>query len=135
MGPVAGPSALQAGALSTVKSTRHACFLPGGGVPVQDCRWPDLCQVGRQFAPPQTPSGAPNAGQVTLQSLGGDRTRIELRLDYEPRGAIEAIGGALGVVNMQAGGSLRRFKSQLEQRGGETGAWRGSVSNGHSAPV
>jgi uncharacterized membrane protein len=77
-------------------------------------------------------SGARNEGQVTFRSLGDNRTRIELRLDYEPRGAVESIGDALGAVNMKAGGSLRRFKSFLEERGTETGAWRGTVSGGVS---
>lgn len=82
-------------------------------------------------------SGAPNEGQVTFRPMGENRTCIELHLDYQPRRAVETIGDALGAVNMQAAGSLRRFKSFLEARGNETCAWRGPVNGSVSetAPV
>jgi len=74
-------------------------------------------------------SGARNGGAVSFQRLGDDRTRVELRIDYAPRGAVEAIGDALGAVSARAKGNLRRFKSFLEDRGRETGAWRGTVAS------
>ena len=73
-------------------------------------------------------SGARNGGAVSFQPLGGDRTRVELRLDYAPRGPIEAIGDMLGAVSARAKGNLQRFKSFLEDRGRETGGWRGTVA-------
>jgi hypothetical protein len=42
---------------------------------------------------------------------------------------VEKVGDALGAVSMRASGNLQRFKTFLEQRGSETGAWRGSISN------
>ena len=72
-------------------------------------------------------SGVRNEGRVTFEKLSESRTRVELRLDYEPRGMIEKIGDAMGAVSMRASGNLQRFKSFLESRGSETGAWRGSI--------
>jgi uncharacterized membrane protein len=74
-------------------------------------------------------SGARNEGCVTFEPLSDSRTRIELRIDYEPRGAVETLGGAVGAVDMRVGGDLRRFRSFIEERGQETGAWRGTVGS------
>ena len=68
-----------------------------------------------------------NEGRVIFEKLSDSRTRVELRLDYEPRGMVEKVGDALGAVSMRASGNLQRFKSFLESRGSETGAWRGSI--------
>ena len=72
-------------------------------------------------------SGAPNAGAVSFQALGPELTRVNLVLDYQPLGAVEKIGDALGLVSGRVEGDLRRFKSFIETRGVETGAWRGEV--------
>ena len=72
-------------------------------------------------------SGVRNEGRVTFEKLSDSRTRVELRLDYEPRGMVEKVGDALGAVSMRARGNLQRFKSFLESRGSETGAWRGTI--------
>jgi uncharacterized membrane protein len=77
-------------------------------------------------------SGARNDGVVTFRRLADDRTAIELRIHYEPRGWVEVLGDAMGAVSMRAQGNLQRFKEFLEARGRETGAWRGSVSDGAS---
>jgi ribosome-associated toxin RatA of RatAB toxin-antitoxin module/hemerythrin superfamily protein len=73
--------------------------------------------------------GATNAGAVTFQSLGPDRTQVTLTLDYEPEGLVEKAGDALNIVDRQASGDLERFKSFIESRGTETGAWRGEVTD------
>ena len=73
-------------------------------------------------------SGARNEGVVTFYKISESRTRVGLRIDYEPRGVLETIGDALGAVSMRASGNLQRFKAFLESRGSETGAWRGSVA-------
>jgi uncharacterized membrane protein len=72
-------------------------------------------------------SGAPNAGVVTFHRLGDSRTRIMLQLDYEPQGAVETVGDALGVVSRRVQGDLQRFKDFIEARGRETGGWRGEI--------
>lgn len=76
-------------------------------------------------------SGAKNAGEVTFQPLGDNMTRITLQLDVEPEGPLETAGDALGFVERQAEGDLRRFKAFIEQRGTPTGVWRGEVAAGH----
>lgn len=75
-------------------------------------------------------SGAPNQGSVSFQPLSENRTRIELRIDYLPRGAAEVLGDAFGAVSQRASGNLQRFKAFLEERGSATGAWRGTVPGG-----
>jgi uncharacterized membrane protein len=76
-------------------------------------------------------SGAPNAGVVTFHRLDPQRTKVMLQLDYEPQGATEKIGSALGLVERRVTGDLERFKEFIESRGAETGAWRGEVSQRH----
>jgi uncharacterized membrane protein len=73
-------------------------------------------------------TGARNEGCVTFQRISDSRTRIELRIDYEPEGALETLGDAVGAVDMRVSGDLRRFKEFIEERGHETGAWRGTVN-------
>lgn len=73
-------------------------------------------------------SGARNEGMVTFHKVSDTRTRINLRIDYEPHGVVEMLGDALGAVSMRASGNLQRFKEFLERRGSETGAWRGAVA-------
>jgi len=71
--------------------------------------------------------GVRNAGVVTFHKIGENRTRVMLQMDYEPETLTEKIGDAVGAVKLTAKGNLQRFKSLLEQRGTETGAWRGTV--------
>jgi uncharacterized membrane protein len=71
--------------------------------------------------------GAPNAGVVTFHRLDDDTTRVMLQMDYEPQGAAEKAGGALGFDSRSIKGDLERFKEMIEARGTETGAWRGTI--------
>ena len=73
-------------------------------------------------------SGPPNSGAVTFQRIDENRTRVTLRMSYQPTGVVEMIGDAFGAVKMETSGNLRRFAEFLEGRGHETGAWRGSVA-------
>jgi uncharacterized membrane protein len=75
-------------------------------------------------------TGAPNAGTVRFEPLNRDRTRIKLTMDYEPKGFIENVGDAVGVVSHKVEDAVERFKELLEKRRGETGAWRGEVHAG-----
>jgi uncharacterized membrane protein len=72
-------------------------------------------------------SGTPNAGAVTFHRLGDNRTKVMVQIDYEPEGAVEKMGDALGMVERRTKGALERFKEFIESRGSETGAWRGEV--------
>ena len=71
--------------------------------------------------------GAGNGGIVTFQPVGADATRVSLQMQFEPDGLAETIGDRLGFVSKQAEGDLKRFKAFIEERGNETGAWRGEV--------
>jgi uncharacterized membrane protein len=73
-------------------------------------------------------SGPRNAGVVTFHKISETETRIMLQMEYEPDGTMEKLGDALGAVRMEARRSLERFKEMLEQRGSETGAWRGKIA-------
>jgi uncharacterized membrane protein len=72
-------------------------------------------------------SGVPNAGVVTFHKISDGCTRVSLQMDYQPEGALEKVGDALGAVRLETRSNLQRFKEMLEKRGKETGAWRGSI--------
>lgn len=71
--------------------------------------------------------GAENAGAVTFEKLSDDRSKVVLTLDFEPEGLVEAAGDSLGFVRRRAAADLERFKEFIEDRGYETGAWRGEI--------
>jgi uncharacterized membrane protein len=71
--------------------------------------------------------GARNAGVVTFHRIDDETTRVMLQLEYEPEGVVENVGDAVGVASARVRGDLQRFKDFIEQRGRETGAWRGSI--------
>jgi uncharacterized membrane protein len=73
-------------------------------------------------------SGAENAGVLTFHKISDSTTRIMLQMDYGPKGFMEGLGDALGAVKIRTRGDLKRFKKFIEDRGTETGAWRGSVA-------
>ena len=71
--------------------------------------------------------GAPNAGVVTFHRLSDQKSKIMLQMDYEPEGAVETIGDTVGAVSLRVAGDLERFRKFIEERGKESGAWRGEV--------
>jgi uncharacterized membrane protein len=76
--------------------------------------------------------GSKNAGVVTFHKLDPEKTRIMLQIEYDPEGVVENIGDAIGVASHRIRGDLQRFKEFIEQRGRETGAWRGSINAPHA---
>lgn len=71
-----------------------------------------------------------NSGIITFESLGADRARINVELEWEPEGLAEKAGSIIGVDSHQVSADLKRFKEFIESRGIETGAWRSSVDRG-----
>lgn len=71
--------------------------------------------------------GAKNAGVITFHRLSDQKSKIMLQMDYDPEGAVENVGDAMGAVSLRVAGDLQRFKEFIESRGHETGAWRGEV--------
>jgi uncharacterized membrane protein len=72
-------------------------------------------------------SGKDNAGVVIFQPLETNKTRINLRIDYDPKGFLENAGDVIGLVSQRVEGDLERFRDFIEKRGVETGAWRGQI--------
>jgi uncharacterized membrane protein len=75
-------------------------------------------------------TGALNNGSVEFTPLDVDRCKVTLILTYEPEGALERAGDALGLVAMRVGEDLERFKSFIEERQVESGGWRGEIRDG-----
>ena len=74
--------------------------------------------------------GKDHAGVVTFHRLGDSETRVTVQLDWEAEGLVEKIGSAVGADDRQIKADLKRFKTFIESRGTETGAWRGDVAAG-----
>ena len=72
--------------------------------------------------------GATNAGVVTFHKIDDSTSKVMLQIEFEPDGALEKVGDALGFVKARTKGDLERFKGFIESRGSETGAWRGEVN-------
>jgi carbon monoxide dehydrogenase subunit G len=68
-----------------------------------------------------------NDGRVTFEPMDGDRTRVHITFDYDPEGFLEKVGDVFNVVDRRIKGDLERFKQFIEERGAETGAWRGEI--------
>jgi uncharacterized membrane protein len=71
--------------------------------------------------------GAMNAGVVTFHPLSEAKSKIMLQLECDPKGFVEQVGDATGLVTQRVQGDLERFKTFIESRGRETGGWRGTV--------
>jgi uncharacterized membrane protein len=71
--------------------------------------------------------GAKNAGVVTFHRLSDSKSKVMLQMEYDPEGFVENVGDTSGAVSHRVLGDLERFKRYIENRGQETGAWRGSV--------
>jgi len=68
-----------------------------------------------------------HAGVVTFHRLGNEETRVTIQLEWDPRGAVENVGSALGVDDLEVKADAQRFKKFVEDRGSETGSWRGDI--------
>jgi uncharacterized membrane protein len=74
-----------------------------------------------------------NDGVVTFEQVAGGQTRVNVQKDLEGESTAENVAGdLLGVVKNQVHGDLERFKQLIENRDGETGAWRGEVREGET---
>ena len=84
-------------------------------------------QVPDQHIAWRSEGGEFTSGVVSFHPLSPDRTRVTVRLNYEPKGVTEKLGDMLGIVSRRVEGDLERFKGFIESKGHETGAWRGTV--------
>jgi uncharacterized membrane protein len=75
-------------------------------------------------------SGAVNNGIVKFTALSNVKTKVKVEIAYEPKTALEKTGDALGAVSRRIAGDLKRFKDFIEERGHESGAWKGEIHEG-----
>lgn len=75
-------------------------------------------------------SGARNAGTVLFEPIDEGHTRVRLTMAYDPDGFVENAGDMLGVFDSQVQQCVMGFKYFIEERGEETGGWRGEVHDG-----
>ncbi|AYN43067.1 SRPBCC family protein [Streptomyces dangxiongensis] len=71
-------------------------------------------------------------GMVRFERLDDSHTKVELVLEVEPSGAVEKVADMVGTIDRRVKGDMRRFKEYIEERGAESGAWRGRVRPGDS---
>jgi uncharacterized membrane protein len=90
-------------------------------------------QVPDQQIAWRSTSGPYNDGVVRFEQLSENRTRVHVRISFEPQGAFEKMGGALGLASVRVKGDLKRFKEFVESHGTATGAWRGEIHGGETA--
>ena len=74
------------------------------------------------------------AGAVTFAPVDELKTRVMLRMSYEPHNWVDKIGDLLDVVDRQVESDLEAFRTFVEDRGMETGAWRGRIGGGEVMP-
>ncbi len=68
-----------------------------------------------------------HAGVVTFHRLDDARTRVTVQIEWQPEGLTENVGALFGADAHAVKKDLRNFKSFIEERSAETGAWRGDV--------
>jgi carbon monoxide dehydrogenase subunit G len=71
--------------------------------------------------------GKSHSGSVRFAPAGAASTRVSLEMMWLPETFVEKVGAALNLDERQAKMDLERFKSFIEERGRETGGWRGEI--------
>ena len=76
-------------------------------------------------------AGTPNDGEVSFRPLSGldepPFTRVTLKMIYDSNDWV-AVGEALSLADRRARSNLDDFRRFIEDRGRETGAWRGEIA-------
>jgi uncharacterized membrane protein len=103
----------------------HWCAAVGG----KDVEWDAeiVEQVPDQKIAWRSTSGKLNAGTVEFEPVDASCTRVCLTMEYDPEGPVENVGDAIGLTKRRVTKDLKKFKQFIEQRGRETGQWRGEV--------
>ena len=68
-----------------------------------------------------------HAGVVIFHRIDEQRARVMVQMDFEPTSAVEKLGDALGFTDHSVSRDLDNFKTFVEERGAQSGAWRGEV--------
>jgi hemerythrin superfamily protein/ribosome-associated toxin RatA of RatAB toxin-antitoxin module len=68
-----------------------------------------------------------HSGTVTFRLLDRGATRVTVDLAWEPKGLVEKAGSVVGADHLEIKADLDRFRRFIEERGAETGQWRGRI--------
>ncbi|GAA3242554.1 hypothetical protein GCM10010532_084240 [Dactylosporangium siamense] len=77
--------------------------------------------------------GPKHAGVVTFHRLDDTHSRVTAQLDIDPEGFVENVADKVGIVDRLVKSDMAKFREFIEQRGAETGAWRGDVEQPDAA--
>ncbi|WP_461472459.1 SRPBCC family protein [Microbacterium sp. HJ5] len=89
-------------------------------------------QVPDQLIAWASVDGKSHTGRVAFTPGQDGRTHVDLEMMWLPETFVEKVGAALDLDERQAAADLKRFESFIEERGRETGGWRGEVHDGVS---
>ena len=86
-------------------------------------------QVPDQVIAWRSTSGPHNEGEVRFEKLDDGHTRVRIAMVYEPDGALEKAGDAMGFLSRQVDKTVNDFKQYIEQQGHPSGAWRSPATS------
>jgi uncharacterized membrane protein len=98
------------------------------GDKVKECEAEITHQIPDQRIAWHSVDGSLNSGTVTFQPLCADRTRVNATIEYEPQGFLEKARDVLGFPSGRVQAYLERFREFMEERGCETGGWKGEIT-------
>ena len=70
---------------------------------------------------------------VTFHRLDDTHSRVTAQLDIDPRASSRTSRDKVGIVDRLIKSDMAKFREFIEQRGTETGAWRGDVDQPSAA--
>jgi uncharacterized membrane protein len=91
-------------------------------------------QVPDQLIAWASVDGTSHSGSVRFAPAAGAITHVTLEMMWLPDSVVEKVGAALNLDAVQAQADLERFKTFIEERGLETGGWRGEIHDGVPEP-
>ena len=86
-------------------------------------------QVPDKFIAWDSEEGVDSGGEVAFHQIDPATTQVTLSMSYRPEDIVETVGDKLGFVSRRVESDLKRFKEFIEDRGQETGAWRGEIAS------
>ena len=69
-------------------------------------------------------------GVVTFHEIGDRLTRIQVNMDFQPKGLFEKAASGMRLSRRALKSDLMRFKAFIEMRDEATGEWRGRIEEG-----
>ena len=90
-------------------------------------------QVPDQLIAWASVDGTSHSGSVRFAPTNDAMTHVALEMMWLPESFVEKVGAALNLDERQAQMDLERFQNFIEERGRETGGWRGEIHDGAAA--